>query len=160
MKLSSGVEYISHCLVVLAIAEPNRPVPRRILSQMFDIPEAFLAKQLQMLSKAEIINASTGPSGGFTLAQNALEISLLDVVEALEGRRPFFNCSEIRCKGIFSNFSEEIKKQGNCAIHKSMIQAEEQWRSSLSQSTISNLVNSLSPKDRGFIEDFLKKELS
>lgn len=160
VKLPSGIEYISHCLVVLAVSDSKKPVPRRILSKMFDIPEAFLAKQLQMLSKAEIINSSTGPSGGFVLAKSAADISLLDVVESIQGKQPFFNCSEIRCKGIFSSFSEEIKKRGDCAIHQSMVQAEEKWRDSLSQQSIANLVSALSSKDKKFIEEFLENKLS
>ena len=62
-------------------------------------PAPYLAKHLQQLSKAGILEAVSGPRGGYRLAQIPEKISLLDIVETIDGRDPCFRCEEIRQRG-------------------------------------------------------------
>jgi Rrf2 family protein len=55
------------------------------IAQERDISKSFLAKILQTLAKAGIVQSTRGKKGGVRLAKKAAEISLLDVVEAMEG---------------------------------------------------------------------------
>jgi Rrf2 family protein len=56
------------------------------ISDEYKIPRSFLAKILQKLVKAKIVRSYRGVKGGFSLAKQAREITLFDVIEAIEGK--------------------------------------------------------------------------
>ncbi len=56
------------------------------ISEEYKIPRSFLAKILQKLVKAKIVRSYRGVKGGFSLARQARDISLLEVLEAIEGK--------------------------------------------------------------------------
>lgn len=56
------------------------------ISEEYKIPRSFLAKILQKLVKAKLVRSYRGVKGGFSLAKPARDISMLDVVEAIEGK--------------------------------------------------------------------------
>jgi Rrf2 family protein len=56
------------------------------ISEEYKIPRSFLAKILQKLVKAKLVRSYRGVKGGFSLAKQARDISMLDVVEAIEGK--------------------------------------------------------------------------
>ncbi len=56
------------------------------ISEDYKIPRSFLAKILQKLVKARIVRSYRGVKGGFSLAKPARDISMLDVLEAVEGK--------------------------------------------------------------------------
>lgn len=55
------------------------------IADEMQIPRSFLAKLLQKLAKAKIVESHRGAKGGFRLARNPAEISLYDVIKASEG---------------------------------------------------------------------------
>lgn len=57
-----------------------------------DIPEAFIAKILQKLVKANIISSNKGPKGGFFMSEDNLKNNINDVIWAVEGRDIFDGC--------------------------------------------------------------------
>lgn len=56
------------------------------ISEEYKIPRSFLAKILQKLVKAKLIRSYRGVKGGFSLAKQAREITMFDVIEAIEGK--------------------------------------------------------------------------
>lgn len=74
-------------LATVHIAEQGRkgPMPVRAISDTCNIPLAHLQKLLQQLVRARILASERGPSGGFELRRPADQITLLDVVEAIDG---------------------------------------------------------------------------
>ncbi len=72
------------------------------ISEEYKIPRSFLAKILQKLVKAKIVRSYRGVKGGFSLARQAREISLLDVLEALEGEMHLNVCLMDKRKCAFS----------------------------------------------------------
>jgi Rrf2 family protein len=56
------------------------------ISEEYKIPRSFLAKILQKLVKAKLVRSYRGVKGGFSLARQARDISMLDVIEAIEGK--------------------------------------------------------------------------
>ena len=56
------------------------------ISEEYKIPRSFLAKILQKLVKAKIVRSYRGVKGGFSLAKQARDISVLNVLEAIEGK--------------------------------------------------------------------------
>ena len=79
--------------------------------------------------------ASTkGPGGGYRLARTADKISLLDIVEAIDGQEPCFRCSEIRQRGPSGIGASHYQKP--CGIARAMLHAEQAWRTELAKVSI------------------------
>ena len=72
------------------------------ISEEYKIPRSFLAKILQKLVKAKIVRSYRGVKGGFSLARQAKEISVLDVLEAIEGKTAMNVCLMDKKKCDFS----------------------------------------------------------
>jgi Rrf2 family protein len=72
------------------------------ISEEYKIPRSFLAKILQKLVKAKIVRSYRGVKGGFSLAKQAREISLLEVLEAIEGKICLNLCLADKKKCLFS----------------------------------------------------------
>jgi len=85
MKLSRACGYAVCALVYLAGAEPEKLVPSHTIARATGMPEKFLLKTLAFLVRARLVLSLKGPHGGYRLARPAKDISLLDVVEAVEG---------------------------------------------------------------------------
>ena len=71
MRLSDGVEWALHCCTLLALLPPDRPLPASRLAEFHEVPPAYLAKHLQALSRAGIIESMPGRHGGYRLARPA-----------------------------------------------------------------------------------------
>ena len=99
MKLSDGVEWGVHACVVLAVLPPDAALPAARLAEYHGVPSAYLAKHLQALARAGVLETVKGPRGGYRLARPATDITVLDVVEAIDGDEPAFRCTEIRRRG-------------------------------------------------------------
>lgn len=86
MKLvpTRRTDYAIRALVYLAAAPERRRKAAEIASGM-DIPKGFLHQVLQELQRAELVESMPGPTGGYALARSPEAISLLEVVETLEG---------------------------------------------------------------------------
>ena len=143
MKLSEGVEWGLHCALLAAQAPAGVALPRRVLAEHYGLPEAYLAKHLQALTRAGLLRATSGPSGGFRLARPADQITVLDVLEAIEGAAGPFVCQEIRRRGTGAARPEECIRP--CAIATVMAQAHQAWRQSLRVVTLAQLVNQVPP---------------
>jgi Rrf2 family protein len=89
VRVSAKVDYAVRACVELAVAqqaeEPLRPVKAEALSRAQDIPLKFLENILQGLRQAGIVESRRGPEGGHLLARPASEISLADIIRAIDG---------------------------------------------------------------------------
>jgi Rrf2 family protein len=141
MRLSDGVEWGVHCAVVLSFLPDGRALPTGRLAEFHGVPAAYLAKHLQALSRAGIVEAVTGPGGGYRLARHGSEITMLDVVEAIDGADPAFRCSEIRRRGPAAVPAREYRHP--CGIHAVMDRADAAWRAELAAVSIADLVGTL-----------------
>src|SRR5271155_1692923 len=99
MRITEGVEWGAHCAVLLAVLPENASLPAARLAEYHGVPTPYLAKSLQSLTRARIVTSTAGRYGGYRLARSASEISMLDIVHALEGSEPAFRCTEIRRRG-------------------------------------------------------------
>jgi Rrf2 family protein len=137
--MSGGVEWALHCCVVLTAA--REPVPAARLAELHDVSGSYLAKQLQSLARAGLIHSVQGHSGGYALTRDPADITVLDVVEAVDGARPAFVCTEIRQRGPLATPAEACTVP--CPIHRAMAAADEAWRSSLRSVTIADLAQTV-----------------
>jgi Rrf2 family protein len=85
MKLSQASRYAIHALVFMGARKDNQPVASHIVARAQGIPERFLLKILKLLVAARVLQSIKGPNGGYRLARPAREVSLLEVIEAVDG---------------------------------------------------------------------------
>ena len=72
------------------------------ISEEYKIPRSFLAKILQKLVKAKLVRSYRGVKGGFSLARQARDITVLEVLEAIEGKLALNICISDKKKCSFS----------------------------------------------------------
>jgi len=138
MRMSEGVEWGVHCLTVLAALPPGATLPGKALAGYHGVSESYLHKHLQALTGAGLLESVPGPKGGYRLARAAERISLLDVVQAIEGREPAFRCTEIRQRGPAAIEPDAYRLP--CAINAAMLRAETAWQRALREQSIADLV--------------------
>ncbi len=141
MKLGDGVEWALHCCSVLGAMPPQGAVPASVLAEFHGVPSAYLAKQMQALSRAGIVESVPGRNGGYRLARPATDITILDVVLGVEGPERAFRCTEIRQQGPSAVAPSSYLKP--CGIAAAMWRAEEAFRQELAATTIGDLVAEL-----------------
>lgn len=142
-----SVEYGLHTVLWLLAEYPKRPSSRD-LAEMQGIPSAMVAKIMPRLEKAGIVSSSDGISGGYALARSPADVTVLDVVDAIEGERKLFDCKEVR-RGciLFGGSPPAWSVSGVCRIHATMIRAEKQMRSELSKTTVADLARGGRPAE-------------
>ncbi|WP_346041907.1 Rrf2 family transcriptional regulator [Actinomadura chokoriensis] len=135
--MSEGVEWAIHSCLNLTWLEPGEAVTAARLAAYYELPAAYLNKQLQALARAGILTSTPGPRGGFRLARTPEDISLLDVVTAIEGPEEAFRCEEILKKGPGDH--EGVDYRRRCFVSQAMRRAEMAWRRELAGQTLADL---------------------
>nr|AIA16868.1 PASTA domain protein [uncultured bacterium]AIA17015.1 FAD binding domain protein [uncultured bacterium] len=120
---------------------PDRYIPTRDLATFHGVPKEYLSKALQALAQAGLVESTLGPSGGYRLSRKPEDITFLDIVEAIEGPRNTFACTNI----IANNpcLDSSTKNHGVCQIARVMHRADEAWRAELRAMTIARLTEQL-----------------
>ena len=139
--MGEPVEWALHCTTVLALLPEGSALPASKLAEFHGVPAAYLAKALQSLSRAGIVVSVPGRNGGYRLGRPPADVSLLDVVEAVEGRDSSFRCTEIRKRGP-AKVSPRLYAPV-CAIAEAMYRADEAWRGELRGTTVADLLQTL-----------------
>lgn len=139
MRISEGVEWGLHCAVLLGFLPLGSALSAVRLAEYEDVPAPYLAKHLQAMSRAGILEATPGPRGGYRLSRSPAEISVLEVVEAVDGPTPGFRCTEIRRRGPAGGLPAR-EYRVPCAIHAVMDAADAAWRDELRATSVADLV--------------------
>ncbi|MGP4751484.1 RrF2 family transcriptional regulator [Agrobacterium pusense] len=149
MKLSEGVEQAIHCTAFLAGLSENGVLSAAALAELHGVSTSYLLKHLQALSGAGIVATTPGPRGGYRLAKAPNDISLLDIVLAVEGPAPAFRCAEIRQRGPNPLPQRYFTKP--CQINAVMLKAEKAYRAELAKVSVADLLADLGAADDGGI---------
>jgi Rrf2 family protein len=126
-------------MAVLARLPGGAFVPAAVLAEFHGVPREYLSKALQALAQAGLVEGGLGPKGGYRIAVEPSKITLLEIVEAVEGGKSTFHCQGIR----FNNpcLKKKHKKDSSvCSIAKAMYQADEAWRRVLREKKLSDIV--------------------
>lgn len=109
MQITRQADYALRAMMFLARLAPNQRAATSQIAEEQQIPPSFLAKIISQLSIAGFIHTSRGARGGVTLARPAAEISILEVVEAIDGPISVNECtlSSAGCPFI----------KANCPLH-------------------------------------------
>lgn len=121
-----GVRVMTH----VATIEPGKRVSAVQLAAATDTPVAFIGKILQRLVAARLIVSRRGRDGGFELARPARDISVLDVVTALEGNLCLNQCLP---------GGEGCDRSPWCAVHLVWVEAQAALSRVLASASIENL---------------------
>ncbi|MDQ0971160.1 Rrf2 family protein [Neobacillus niacini] len=135
MQYSIGVEYALHCLVYLIDIPEDSPTGIKELSYFQGISDTYLSKTFSKLSKAGIVSSVPGVKGGYKLARSPEEISFWDVIEAVEGPKPIFQCKNIKDNGYLYR-EKGCSPSASCTINLVMLSAEEKMRDFLQSKTL------------------------
>lgn len=139
MLYSRSAEYALRAVVHLAMLAPGQYALAKTIAADTGIPSHFLAKILQELARDGFLKSSKGPGGGFRLGQPAAEISMLRIVEAVDGAGRFDRCI---------GGSEECSDRAACAMHDSWKALRSRIIDYLGGASVADLAKALSEKRR------------
>lgn len=130
---SKGCEYALKALTYAASRRDTGRFQARDVCEKTDIPESFTRKVLQSLVQGGFLEAVRGPGGGYELTKPAAEISLLDVIEAVEGEDTFDHC----VLGLPTCDANQP-----CPLHETWAGAKAQLLAQLERRTLQDLADS------------------
>ena len=107
MKLSTKGRYGLRALIDLALYSETEPVSINTIAERQGLSERYLEQLMALLKKNGIVKSIRGASGGYSLAKPASEISVGDILRALEG-----NLEPVDCGGL--NPEEGCSASGTC----------------------------------------------
>jgi Rrf2 family protein len=131
--LNRDADYAVRALAKLAVTEELTSAASLAESQ--DVPVVFLRKIMQRLLRAGIVESRQGPLGGYSLARAPKDITLRDVVEAVQG--PVLMNACFADAGSCPNTSA-------CLLHERLGALQEELNASLSRITLQNMIESVS----------------
>jgi Rrf2 family protein len=148
--LSRGCEYALQAMIYLASQPQDSPILQRDIALALNIPPYFLGKILQLLSHSGLVNSYKGKRGGFILAKPLEEISLYDVVVALDGASFLHGC-------ILGFPGCDDKTP--CPVHTQWKTLRQNIIDMLQKESISSLEHDIQPKLE-FIKTMAKKNMA
>lgn len=93
MEITRQADYAIRAILYLAENEKKGRAPTNLIADAKHIPPSFLAKIISQLSVAGLVNTSRGARGGVTLSRPSGEITLLEVIEAIDGPLSINECA-------------------------------------------------------------------
>ncbi|HOV33222.1 MAG TPA: Rrf2 family transcriptional regulator [Candidatus Hydrogenedens sp.] len=115
-------------LVYIALNSQNNPVSHAELTKYINVSTSYLSKIMTLLTKARLLHASKGPSGGFTLGTLPEQITLLEIIETCEGKILGDYCKE----------TDNIEQV--CAFHQAMYEVRSSLTHTLRKWTLKKIL--------------------
>src|SRR5690348_4465040 len=129
--ISATAEYALRATVYLASAAP-KPATVRAIAKATRVPAGYLAKVMQDLTAAGVVNSQRGPGGGFSLARPASGMTVLEVVNAVDPVQRIRKCP----------LGNPAHATNLCPLHRRLDDAMELVERALADSTVAELVDS------------------
>ena len=126
MQITRQADYALRAMVYLARLKPGERAATKKIAEVQKIPPSFLAKIISQLSIAKLIDTSRGARGGVALARPGKEISLLEVVEAIDGPIGLNDCTVTPGK---------CDNAENCPLHEIWQEAQDELVAKLRNTT-------------------------
>ena len=92
MKLSTRATYGTRAMLEIARYHGGGPIMTKEIAELQHLPPTYLEQLMVQLRKAGLLSATRGAHGGYLLARPATEITLLEIIEALEGPLTLVEC--------------------------------------------------------------------
>jgi Rrf2 family protein len=145
--LSATCKYGIRAVIFIA-SRPDQKINTGLkqISEELKIPQPYLAKILQVLSRKKILHSSKGPHGGFNLLIPAAKLTLMDIIEAIDGGDFFDSCY---MTGEKCSFDQPDK--GVCILHNDLRKVKDYLSEFFKSKTIGDLVNQVNRDSDTFI---------
>ncbi len=135
LRLSKKADYALLAVRHLAAAQGRDAVPAREVAEAHDIPLELLAKVLQQLVRVRLLESHQGIRGGYALARPARAISVVDVIQAIDGPLTVTACSEV---------DHSCDQYSKCNIRDPLWKIKDRIVSALAATSIAELAADLS----------------
>lgn len=136
--ISPTCQYALRALVYLACTNESSPVLARDIAAAENIPRPFLSKILQTLAHHGFVRSQKGPGGGFMLGQSAGQITVREIITAVDGmQRP-----EKRC--LFGR--PECNSEVACPMHDEWTEVRTRFDETIGELTIRELATHEAPQ--------------
>jgi Rrf2 family transcriptional regulator, iron-sulfur cluster assembly transcription factor len=132
LELTKRGDYAIRAMLLLARADANGLLSARRIADAMAIPVRFLPQVLGDLQRAGLVAAAPGRSGGYRLSRPAEDITLLEVVEAVEGESRRRTCV-LRASPCGHN--------GHCDVHDVFFTAQERMLLTLGTATLASVAS-------------------
>ncbi len=139
MQITKQADYALRAMLFLARLDPDQRAVTKQIAEFQEIPSSFLAKIISQLSIAGLIQTSRGARGGVKLARQPEEISLLDVVEAIDGPIALNECTADPSICAFGN---------SCPLHEVWCDTQHEMIQRLKEATFDKLIEREREKQR------------
>ena len=133
MQITRQADYAARAIFYLARTGNGKRISTNQVAKQQNIPVSFLAKIISQLSIAGLLNTSRGASGGVTLARKPENITLLDVIQAIDGPIQLNNC-------ILQD--DACCLQENCSMQLVWCEAQNELIARLKDTTFAKLIGS------------------
>jgi Rrf2 family transcriptional regulator, iron-sulfur cluster assembly transcription factor len=141
MHISKSAGYAVHGLVYLVTKKSGDPVQISEIAEYQDVSRTYLAKIFQQLSTARIIVGQRGITGGYLLARHPSLITLLDVVEAVDGPVIKRHC----CLGVMG-----CQVKSMCVVLDTFVEANNRFADYLRGITLESIITRMQDVDAPF----------
>ena len=161
MKMSEGVEWTAHACALLAALPHGMGLPAAALAEFHYLAPAYMAKHMQALARAGVVESVRGAGGGYRLIRKPDTVTLWDIYEAIEGEEPAFRCSEIRQQGPCTGTGDFRKP---CEITAVFRKAETAWKAELKSVSLADIATEVgrktTPARRAQLTEWLQEKLT
>jgi Rrf2 family protein len=140
MHLTRAADYAVRVMIHLTGQPIHTRASRADLAEAADCPEQFLSKVLQSLTRAGLVVSHRGNTGGFELPISTHEVTVLEVVEAIEGPVRLNLCLQ---------GDQACDRQGWCPAHPVWADAQRAMTEVLQRATIQDLARRAAPPVNG-----------
>lgn len=131
MQITRQADYALRAMLFLARLEKDAQAPTHKIAEEMLIPKSFLAKIISQLSVAGLINTIRGARGGVALTRSTDDISVYEVVKAIDGP---IHLNECTADPHICPFGD------TCPIHKMWVEAEAELVNKLTRTTLTTLL--------------------
>ncbi len=151
MLYSKSAEYTIQAMLYLAENEGQGLVMVSSIAEAYNIPKHFLAKLVQTLTRNHLIKSYRGRNGGIKLARSSAKITILQIVNAIEGPPP----EQEMCVIGLDVCSDDVV----CPLHNQWQHIGELVRDTLSNQTLLELVEGMRQKRKDLAKALRESEL-
>lgn len=150
MRLTNATEQAISIMAIIAMQDPSTMVTSDIIYNKLSVSQSYIKKLLRKLVVSNLIESISGSNGGFRLKKDISNISLLEIVEAIEG--PIVTFSD---KGVITRAFSDFDKKAVCG-HNVVLNyfkdADNEWKNYLKLVSIEDILKKIFQTDIPFVD--------
>jgi Rrf2 family protein len=130
LRLSKKADYALIAMKHLALRPDQAASSAREIAEQYDIPVELLAKVLQRLARRNLVTSHQGTRGGYRLSRPVAQISVADIIQAIDGPLTVTACS---------TESENCDQYGKCSVRDPLWKIKDRIVSALSTCSLQEI---------------------